>query len=66
MTGAVERVRPKMMTVIAITVGTGTGSEVVRRIAADGGRDGFLCPNKALRHPPRRQNLLSTERWQAD
>jgi Cu(I)/Ag(I) efflux system membrane protein CusA/SilA len=40
MTGAVERVRPKMMTVIAITAGLvpilwsdGTGSEVMRRIA---------------------------------
>ena len=39
--GAVERVRPKMMTVIAITAGllpimwgTGTGSEVMKRIAA--------------------------------
>ena len=39
--GAVERVRPKMMTVIAIMAGllpimwsTGTGSEVMRRIAA--------------------------------
>jgi Cu(I)/Ag(I) efflux system membrane protein CusA/SilA len=38
--GAVERVRPKMMTVAAITLGllpilwsTGTGSEVMRRIA---------------------------------
>ncbi|MFO1129720.1 MAG: efflux RND transporter permease subunit [Rhodospirillales bacterium] len=41
MEGAVERVRPKMMTVIAIMAGllpilwsTGTGSEVMRRIAA--------------------------------
>ncbi|MFO1155072.1 MAG: CusA/CzcA family heavy metal efflux RND transporter [Rhodospirillales bacterium] len=41
MVGAVERVRPKMMTVIAIMAGllpilwsTGTGSEVMRRIAA--------------------------------
>ena len=41
MTGAVERVRPKMMTVVAIMAGllpimwgTGTGSEVMRRIAA--------------------------------
>jgi len=40
-TGAVERVRPKMMTVVAIIAGllpimwsTGTGSEVMRRIAA--------------------------------
>lgn len=40
MLGAVERVRPKMMTVIAITAGlvpilwsTGTGSEVMQRIA---------------------------------
>jgi len=40
MTGAVERVRPKMMTVVAIMTGlvpilwsTGTGSEVMRRIA---------------------------------
>ncbi len=40
-TGAVERVRPKMMTVVAIMVGLlpimwshGTGSEVMRRIAA--------------------------------
>ncbi|MBN9563505.1 MAG: efflux RND transporter permease subunit [Alphaproteobacteria bacterium] len=40
MSGAVERVRPKMMTVIAIMAGllpilwsTGTGSEVMRRIA---------------------------------
>ena len=39
--GAVERVRPKMMTVVAIIAGllpimwgTGTGSEVMRRIAA--------------------------------
>jgi Cu(I)/Ag(I) efflux system membrane protein CusA/SilA len=39
--GAVERVRPKMMTVVAIMAGllpimwsTGTGSEVMRRIAA--------------------------------
>ncbi|RYU58147.1 efflux RND transporter permease subunit [Methylolobus aquaticus] len=39
--GAVERVRPKLMTVVAITAGllpilwgTGTGSEVMRRIAA--------------------------------
>jgi copper/silver efflux system protein len=41
MSGAVERVRPKMMTVTAIMAGllpimwsTGTGSEVMRRIAA--------------------------------
>ncbi len=41
MEGAVERVRPKMMTVVAITAGllpimwsAGTGSEVMRRIAA--------------------------------
>jgi Cu(I)/Ag(I) efflux system membrane protein CusA/SilA len=41
MSGAVERVRPKMMTVVAIMAGllpimwsTGTGSEVMRRIAA--------------------------------
>ncbi len=41
MNGAVERVRPKMMTVVAIMAGllpimwsTGTGSEVMRRIAA--------------------------------
>ena len=41
MEGAVERVRPKMMTVVAITAGllpimwgTGTGSEVMSRIAA--------------------------------
>ncbi len=41
MTGAVERVRPKMMTVVAIMAGllpilwsTGTGSEVMSRIAA--------------------------------
>jgi copper/silver efflux system protein len=41
MEGAVERVRPKMMTVVAIIAGllpimwsTGTGSEVMRRIAA--------------------------------
>jgi Cu(I)/Ag(I) efflux system membrane protein CusA/SilA len=40
MEGAVERVRPKMMTVVAIMAGllpimwsTGTGSEVMRRIA---------------------------------
>ena len=40
MHGAVERVRPKMMTVVAIMAGllpilwsTGTGSEVMRRIA---------------------------------
>ena len=40
MTGAAERVRPKMMTVVAILAGllpilwsTGTGSEVMRRIA---------------------------------
>jgi Cu(I)/Ag(I) efflux system membrane protein CusA/SilA len=40
MIGAVERVRPKMMTVVAITAGllpilwsTGTGSEVMQRIA---------------------------------
>jgi Cu(I)/Ag(I) efflux system membrane protein CusA/SilA len=40
MTGAVERVRPKMMTVVAIIAwllpilwSTGTGSEVMRRIA---------------------------------
>jgi Cu(I)/Ag(I) efflux system membrane protein CusA/SilA len=40
MRGAVERVRPKMMTVVAITAGllpimwsTGTGSEVMQRIA---------------------------------
>jgi Cu(I)/Ag(I) efflux system membrane protein CusA/SilA len=40
MVGAVERVRPKMMTVVAITAGLlpilwsdGTGSEVMRRIA---------------------------------
>ena len=39
--GAVERVRPKMMTVVAIMAGllpimwsTGAGSEVMRRIAA--------------------------------
>src|SRR3970040_1336910 len=39
--GAVERVRPKMMTVVAIMAGllpimwsTGTGSEIMRRIAA--------------------------------
>ena len=41
MLGAVERVRPKMMTVVAIMAGllpilwgTGTGSEVMSRIAA--------------------------------
>ena len=41
MEGAVERVRPKMMTVVAIMAGllpimwsTGAGSEVMRRIAA--------------------------------
>ena len=41
MEGAVERVRPKMMTVVAIMAGlvpilwsTGTGLEVMRRIAA--------------------------------
>ena len=41
MDGAVERVRPKMMTVVAIMAGllpimwgTGTGSEVMSRIAA--------------------------------
>src|SRR5690348_1052241 len=41
MEGAVERVRPKVMTVVAITAGllpimwgSGTGSEVMRRIAA--------------------------------
>lgn len=41
MEGAVERVRPKMMTVVAIMAGLlpimwgeGTGSEVMRRIAA--------------------------------
>jgi Cu(I)/Ag(I) efflux system membrane protein CusA/SilA len=41
MKGAVERVRPKMMTVVAIMAGllpimwgTGAGSEVMRRIAA--------------------------------
>ena len=41
MEGAVERVRPKMMTVVAIMAGllpimwsTGTGSEIMRRIAA--------------------------------
>ncbi len=41
MHGAVERVRPKMMTVVAIMAGllpimwsTGAGSEVMRRIAA--------------------------------
>jgi Cu(I)/Ag(I) efflux system membrane protein CusA/SilA len=41
MEGAVERVRPKIMTVVAIMAGllpimwgTGTGSEVMRRIAA--------------------------------
>jgi len=40
MHGAIERVRPKMMTVVAIMAGllpilrsTGTGSEVMRRIA---------------------------------
>jgi Cu(I)/Ag(I) efflux system membrane protein CusA/SilA len=40
MHGAVERVRPKMMTVVAVTAGllpilwsTGTGSEVMQRIA---------------------------------
>ena len=40
MHGAVERVRPKMMTVVAIMAGplpimggTGTGSEVMRRVA---------------------------------
>jgi Cu(I)/Ag(I) efflux system membrane protein CusA/SilA len=40
MVGAVERVRPKMMTVVAIVAGllpimwsTGTGSEVMQRIA---------------------------------
>ena len=39
--GAVKRIRPKMMTVVAIMAGllpimwgTGTGSEVMRRIAA--------------------------------
>ncbi len=50
MEGAVERVRPKMMTVMAIMAGllpimwsTGTGSEVMRRIAAPMiGRDDFL------------------------
>ena len=41
MEGAVERVRPKMMTVVAIMAGllpilwgTGTGSEVISRLAA--------------------------------
>jgi Cu(I)/Ag(I) efflux system membrane protein CusA/SilA len=41
MEGAVERVRPKLMTVVAIMAGllpimwsTGAGSEVMRRIAA--------------------------------
>ena len=41
MEGALERVRPKMMTVVAIMAGllpimwsSGTGSEVMRRIAA--------------------------------
>lgn len=41
MVGAVERVRPKMMTVVAIMAGilpimwgTGTGSEIMQRIAA--------------------------------
>jgi len=40
MVGAVERVRPKMMTVVAIMAGllpimwrTGTGSEIMQRIA---------------------------------
>jgi Cu(I)/Ag(I) efflux system membrane protein CusA/SilA len=40
MSGAVERVRPKMMTVVAIMAGllpimwsTGTGSEIMQRIA---------------------------------
>ena len=34
MEGAVERVRPKMMTVVAIMRGsTGTGSEIMQRIA---------------------------------
>jgi Cu(I)/Ag(I) efflux system membrane protein CusA/SilA len=42
MEGAVERVRPKMMTVVAIMAGllpimwsTGTGSEIMQRIAKD-------------------------------
>jgi Cu(I)/Ag(I) efflux system membrane protein CusA/SilA len=48
MLGAVERVRPKMMTVVAIIAGlvpilwsTGTGSEVMQRIASahDWGHD---------------------------
>ena len=59
MQGAVERVRPKMMTVVAIMAGllpilwsTGTGSEVMRRIAAaDGRRDGVLHSSDAAGHP---------------
>jgi hypothetical protein len=47
MFGAVERVRPKMMTVVAIMAGllpimwsTGTGSEVMQRIAVRGKNPG--------------------------
>src|SRR5690625_3047703 len=54
MVGAVERVRPKIMTVVAIMPGllpimwnTDTGSEVMRRIAAPmvGGDDFFHYPH---------------------
>jgi Cu/Ag efflux pump CusA len=68
MEGAVERVRPKMMTVVAIMAGllpimwgTGTGSEVMSRIAAPmvggmisstvltlGGDPGALCAGQAM------------------
>ena len=68
MEGAVERVRPKMMTVVAIMAGllpimwgTGTGSEVMSRIAAPmvggmisstvltlGGDPGALCAGQAV------------------
>lgn len=43
MEGAVEPVRPKMMTVTAIVLGEGTGASVMKRIAAPmvgGGRRG--------------------------
>jgi AcrB/AcrD/AcrF family len=59
MEGAVERVRPKMMAVVAIMAGllpimwsTGTGSEIMQRIAVPNDRrHDFLNPAHADRDP---------------
>ena len=56
--GAVERVRHKMMTVVAIMAGllpimwsTGTGSEIMQRIAVHDWRHGLLDAADADRDP---------------